>query len=341
MSGDIAEGWRGSTLTAEVQHRPGFDLASIPPNAKVAANITTGGSAIRHFTGYVPPAERRKADPHVTRSTVSAADMIEARLRRKCMHYHCSYGGWPVDDAFEAMLNRGGVASANISVAADVSAAVMGSLYYLPMGSMQGQRNLQFSPDGDLVQALDQLTAVRGLDWGVNQNGVCFIRHPVSHTAGSYDYTLADDSANVEDIIRTFRATWTVTDFANLLIVMVGQGADAAAKVLIDEDSMSDSSASNFVGDVWSRFVALPDGDHVAEIANRLWEEIAYWHHLVQWTMEDRPEWMPDHEIRLQVDDLEITENSIVRITKKSWEAQEGTTGRYSQTLDAKVVEAA
>jgi len=351
-SGQVGENWRGSSVTATLQNLPGNDLNFAKSNSKVIVNVQATGAPVTLFTGYVTPPEQEMrpgarlgaTSSAKTVAKLSAQDIIEARLAKKQMMFHCSYEGWTEGAAFAHILNRAGVPSALISIdAACVNVLNRDSTTTSPDGKQRGKRKFRFSPDCEVISALDSIAKANGRRWGVNAAGVVFLAPKLAHVTWGADpqtdpthHTLDYDSLVAEDLVDSFRSTLTVSDFRNFLLVMVGEGNDAAAKVITDTASMWTDTATNFVGDIWSRFVAFPDGSDLDAIAVALWDEIATWHHYVEWGMKDRPQIMPDHEVRMQVPTNLVADNAVFRVLSKSWQCQRD--GRYSQTLQSKFV---
>lgn len=342
-SGQVGARWRGSTMTSHHQALPGYTLNTVKPNSKVRAYVNTEGSDIVQFTGYVTPPQktmapgaRRSAGADIAKTfaTLEATDIIEARLGRKQLDFHCSYEGWTEGAAFSHILNRAGVPSALISV----NAACVSEL---PSGkTTKGTRKFRFSPDCEVVSALDTISKAYARRWGVDQNGVVFLAPAYTWTTGGTpDHVLDYDTTTGADIMSEFRSTRTLSEFRNWLTVMVGEGVDAAVKIIVDTSSMWTDTAVNFVGDVWQRFVSFPDGADANAIATTLWDEIARWHHYIEWTMHDRPTIMPDQSVQVQVPPDIILNNAIFRVLSKSWECNQDS-GRFSQTIQAVMVEA-
>jgi hypothetical protein len=396
LRGEVSEDWRGSTLVADIEAKPGETMPDVWPSAKLQGmvNVTDGAADSNYdltdaitgtkyslqFTGYVvPPEKARVGDRAVgkARATLHAADIIEARLRDNAVGPICSFEGngtatgWDILSAFVYMLNCAGVPGSPtagttdglISIDAAITAAAMGDGYYLPRGTARGSRKLDFRPDTDWVSAIDEVVGVcgmptglvdgdgipnatlpgglvktrRGLQWGVGQDGIVFLRPAYEHTVGEYDFTVDDDTATVENMALEFRHSRSLRDFRNMLQVMVGEGIDAVTKIIADEASWSDSTSARFVGHVRRAFAGYPDGSDVDSIAQQLWDGMYNWSSTVALTMTDRPWIMPGWELRMQVSGVEVDTNSIYVVTSKSWASQEN--GRYVQTLQAVEVE--
>lgn len=355
-SGQVGESWRGSSVTATLQNVPGVDLNFAKPNSKVIVNVQATGAPITLFTGYVAPPEQEMLPGARVGYTsnakmvakLSAQDIIEARLAKKQMIFHCSYEGWTEGAAFTQVCNRNGVPDSLIYIHPACTAILnRASTPTAHDGKLRGTRKFKFSPDCEVIAALDTIAKANGRRWGATQTeatvlghvilpGSLFLMPRLAHTAGAFDYTLDYDTLVADDLVDAFRSTLTVSDFRNLLVVMVGEGNDAAAKIIADTASMMTSTAVNFVGDIWSRFVAFPDGSDLDTIAVALWDEIALWHHYVEWGMKDCPWIMPDHEVRMQVPTNIVAANAVFRVLSKSWACQRD--GRFSQTLQSKFV---
>jgi hypothetical protein len=344
ISGKVTRSYQGASCEIEYEALPGYVLNEMRPNAKVAVGIggqPVGGGATSyttHFTGYALPPRKTRAKGKGAGSVV-CEDMATARLAKKQMGWHCSYGGWPLDEWFEHVLNRAGVPSALISVDAAVSYASMGALFYLPQGTRKGQSKLTPNPDQDVPSHLTQICALRDLRWGVTTGGVVFLAPRVAHVAGHYDYAISD--ADPVNVIFEFRHERSIGEFRNLLQVMVGEGVEAAAQVMVDEYSWSDPSSARFIGDLWSRYIGASQADDLGSVVNRAWDDLTRNDSIIQWRELDRPGIWPNHEVAVTVDaGMNITAGSIYLVTAKDYNVASAD-WRYRQTLDAELVEAA
>lgn len=309
MSGNIGEDYKGSTLTATAEADPGVALATIAADSKVKAQVNTtngdthlnydsGGYFSTQFVGYLtaPSKEKPPGPSGNMTAEITAADLIEARLRTMQMGYQCSFEGterdgvgWTVGGAFKYLLNAAGVPDSCIYIAPSITNL------QLPYSTLPGKRLLKFAPDTDFAQALDEIVGSvgipsttrpgywRGLQWGVNpvgtfipnlldtgwprtpadpldRNRVVFLLPAYEHRPTLYDYTLDTFTTTPEDLIANFRAERSVDDFCNLLVAMQGQGADADSKVFFDERSWSDDSYARFIGRLKMRFETFSDG---------------------------------------------------------------------------------
>lgn len=330
-----------------------------------------------HFYGFtVPPEkERRGGEPGWVDGSFEAEDIITARLDKKQMLWTPSFegngtaAGWNVASAFTYLLRNAGasgVADAALDINTAVAALTMGDQYYLGSATQKGFRKLQFRPDTSLVSALDDIVTSRTipsaatagkripLRWGVDYNGKLFLGRSYEHQSGLYlrhnterNYATPPTSdgqvldaytATPESWVQTFRSTRSVNDFRNLIYVLVGEGLDAAMKVLIDETSFSTAAARTFVGDLWTHFEAYPDGDDLHSLATGLWDQLVRWNWTVSFTLDDSPNLYPDDEVYVTgLTDLEIADGSIFKVQEKQWSVNEA--GRYSQTVDCVMVE--
>ena len=339
-----------------------------------------GSTYARQFSGYITPPskERRGGVPGVT-GEFAAEDMVTARLEKKHVLWQSSFGGngyttgatpegnpWSVADAVNHLRLCAGVPDALYAVHASVNALNLGADYYMPCGSMKGEAPLSFRPDTTYAAALDvivngrtapgQVAARRKpMRWGVNENGILFLSGAYEHYAGRYllrttertgtptsdGWVFDADTATVENWPLQFRSTRSLADFRNLLWLMVGEGRDAAATVLVDEESLSEATSYKFIGDLWSHFEHRPEltsSDHIADIAQKLWEDMVRQNWIIRVTLDHHPEIMPDDECYVTgCSDVEIANGSIFKVTAKDW----ALTGnlRYTQTVEAVLVE--
>jgi hypothetical protein len=336
VRGHVDKRYQGASCEIEYGCLPGETLNEIRPNAKVIVSSgASGGGWYKHFTGYALPPHKQRAAA-LNRGSVICEDMATARLARKQLGWHCSYAGWPIPDWFECILNRAGVDSSLIDISADISVALMGALYYLPLGNYRGARKLSYSPDTTVPSALDQGCVLRDLQWGVGRDGVVTLIPRVVHVAGVHDAHVED--TDLTNIIHDFRHSRTNQEFRNLLQVMIGEGVDAAAYVMCDVASWSTTANARFIGDLWCKYVALRDGDDLTSICNRLWDELVFANSLISWREMDRPDLWPNNEVMVEVDaGMNIVAGSIYRITDKRWSWSED--GRYRQDLEGELVE--
>lgn len=333
ISGHLDDRWRGATVEGTIRAAPGVTLATNKPNTKVAARLSgdAGASWTTMFTGYsVPPGKAKSEGVQAVVAEIQCVDIIGARLQHKQMGEHCSYEAWVEKDAWEYILTRAGVPAALQNIDATFTGL-------LPTSKQKGARKLRFTADTGVISALDTLAEVRGRRWGVGYDGVVFVGEPLTHTAADYDFTVDEDTATLEDVVNTFSSEQALADFANLLRVMVAEGADAAAKQYINYASITDATAADFIGDIWEKYSYYPDGDDVSIIGDKLWAEVAQFQQAIRFEMTDHPEYLPDMYVQVDFSNVDIVTNSIFRVTDKSWSENDG---RYRQTLEAVLVEA-
>jgi hypothetical protein len=320
----------------------------------------------RLFTGYATPPEKGRTgdDPFRVFGTLQAEGIIEARLRKHKLLWQCSFEGWPLIEAFHYLLHCAGVDDTLISVDDRIALLAVGDLpITIPFGAQKCARRFAFSPDTDTVSALDTLVGScgiasiaypgekQGLQWGVNEQGVVCLAPCYEHLLGYYykrgtardgsasdGWTLTDVPADDAYMASDIKAHRCPADFANFLVVMTGQGVEAAVRYLVDEASWSvpptpgdSTTARRFIADVWARFETFPDGADIDAVANEIKRQVRYWEWMVEWEMDDCPWILPDDEVRLQVTGIDVPTNSVYRVVNKSWSC--GTDGRYSQTL--------
>lgn len=372
LSGETRLDYKGSTMKALITCAPGEELATIGANCGVRGlvNVHDGETSEQYnfpvtgtpyftqmFSGYAEAPSKIKP-PGVAgniRAEVTASDIISSRLRKKCIDYQCSFegntygNGWTVQSAFQYLLNSAGVPNSLISINAAMP------IVNMPISQNPGKRLFKFQPDADYAQVIDTVVkagwcwsvanpgAKRGMVWGVNPAGVVFL-DVAREWDGTIDYTLDANSAVPEDMVMNFRSSKSLSEFKNILTVMAGEGEDAVARMLYDEGSWSDASASNFIGDIWKEFKSYPDGTDINAITNEIWERIARWNNFIQWETDDNPWLMPNNMVAVypqglssgaypDMKGLEIPAGSVYEIISKSWLSKAG--GRFSQTLQA------
>jgi hypothetical protein len=190
------------------------------------------------------------------------------------------------------------------------------------------------------------------LRWGVDYNDDVFMGLQLEHKPGLYlqgstqraTATVSDSlaidayTATAENHVFQFRSTRSVAEFRNLIYLIVGEGLDAAAKVLIDGTSFTDSAARRFIGDLWMHLEQVPDGTSLQGLSTSLWDELVRWHWTCSITMDDRPGLYPDDEVYLTgFEDTEIPDGSIYKVLQKDWQINEA--GRYTHTVTCEMVE--
>ncbi len=338
ISGELNSKWRGATLEATVKARTGKTIPAFKGNSKLVAKVTLDPSdaAIWYtlFTGYLTPQERFEEAGALgkVQHTLHATDWLESRGKHKVMYWHSSYEGWPIRDAFEYILNRAGVPASLISV----DDSVTGNL---PLTNPQGDRGLQFRPDESVVSALDKIAQVCGLRWGVKQDGTIFLGPQYAHVAGHYDFTL-DDTTTEASHFKSFRHVRGTDDYFNVLAALVGEGFTSAGRIYMDTGSIGTEADENFIGDDWWRFEGNPEADSLDLAMTRLWASRAEGAHLIYFRLTDHPELLPDQEVRVRVTNSGVTQNSIFRITRKSWSLTDPLgAARFEQELEAVKVE--
>ena len=363
LSGRISDTWRGSTCRAIYRSLTPGDIQVVAPNSKVTAavNLTDGAEAnTTMFVGYTgAPSKAREAGPNWVEGELECADYIEARLSHKPMSWHCSYSGWPIADAFRQILSQAGVPSALISVDALCEGIT------IPEPTMLGERRWHFSPESDVIGALDSLVASvgiastaytapekRGMTWGVNQAGLVRLAPAYEHVAGTYlkgsaarDSTDPDDvgwpitegDVDIEDmIVPPVMTSRDLSQFANMLTLMAGSGVDAQARMYYDAASWSTPGSAAFIGDIWARFESAPDGGDLDAIFWPMWRSLYAGHRHISFSMHDRPTILPEDELYLTINHVDITAGTIARVLSKDWSISGFT---YTQRIEAVIVE--
>ena len=352
MSGRTTDKWQGATMRATFEATPGHSILQLKANCKVQGTVSLDQGVTDHimFTGYAQPLQKERipGPTGLVRATMEAADLWGSRLDKKIAYEHCSYEDWKVDEAFQYMMNRFGVADSLLDIEAWITEANMGSAYFLPASPTGGDRRLKFENDTPARRMLEEtFERTRNMQVGVNVSGRPFLRRFPGHTPGHYDFTLDDDTLTLDDTLLTFRSCRNYEQFHNVLLLMVGQGDNLMVKLLFDWASINTSTASNFTGDDWWRYETCPDGDQVEALALRLWMERDRLSRMIFWSNHRHPDWLPDHEVRVQVSSVDVTTDSVFKITAKDWSYKakgltEGSleeSGEYECAYEACIVE--
>lgn len=338
MSGECTDTWRGARLEARIEAAPGETLAEVSLNQEVAAAVTAdeGSNWTELFFGYVAEDPERSREDETGRETMrlTATDGIESRLSRRFMWGHPSYEYWPIDEAFEYILERAGVRGDQISVDSSLTGL------RLPLG-VGSERLLAFRNEERVETALDLIATVRGCEWGVDETGTYFLRPVSAHVAGAYDLAIDLDTSTAEDlVIAPFRHARDFGEFANMMAVTVGQGWNAAGGWFWDPDSIFEPTSPAYVGEDWWMVESFPDGDSVQRIYEALWarrlelSDVLYWHTL------GHADTMPGDEVQFTNAGCGITDGSIFRITRKAWRLVGGLeNGVYEAQYEGVLVE--
>lgn len=345
IGGELSDKWRSATLNARLQAKPGSALPAIPINsvARAEVSVDAGVTYHNHFSGRVAPPEIGKPPgARPSYADLSCGDDISVRFPKKKLYGYCSLEGWPVDEAFVYLLGRGAsVRTELIDIDPLVCPEEMGEDYFLPIGEPKGKRMLDFAMDMDLISALDTITKIRDLQWGQKQDGRYFLRVPLEHVPGAFDFTI-DKAAGGEDIILSLRDVRSLDDFVNVIVVMAGTGWDTTAKVICNWASIEDSADPAFSGDDWWHIETYHDSDNVHKMARRLEEQRMSLADVIYADLRDRPELMPDHEVEVQGffggSGVRVADGTIFHIAHKTWHC-DPEEGQYRQTLEGHVVE--
>ena len=322
-SGTLTDRRRGATMRASIEAKTGSELVELKPNGKVSAAVgleDEAGIAIMHrqFTGYLAPAEYDIRSPGRVRAEIEAADGIDTRLVHKRMLLKPSFAGWPVDEAFHYILNCSGIPDALMSTQADL-AARLGVYYHLPLSATSAEPVLKFTPDIGVIEALDTICRVRALEWGVNEDGVYFLRQPVVYEPGAEVWTLDADATADDDFVYSLQAAGSLDEFVNIVFVLTGSTWSARASWLWDSASVLDPTDSAYIGDDWWHVEVLPDADHPELIARHLWDRRQTLRRMLFFSNATRPDLMPGAFIKVQVEGIGVPAGSIFRIVKKDW----------------------
>ncbi len=342
-TGSLNDKWRGGTCEVRVEAKQGSALPTIQPNGKIALQVglketAAAATFYRQFSGYMVPPEYEKQGPQQVTALIRGADGIDARLQHKNMVWTPSFEGWPCDTMFSYILNGAGIPNSLISIDADVSLAAMGDKYYLPVGEPYGNLALKFKPNTGLISALDTIIESRDLEWGVNQNGIYFLRPRTVHVADYFDWLLDDDTLVEDDVVYSLRGVQNMDDFANVIYVLVGSGYEASGTLLWDFASITDATAKNFIGDDWWKIHISRDANDAAEMAARLWAERKTLAQMVYWTSRAHPELMPGQYVKVQATNVGIPTDTIFRITRKTWRCGAGGAD-FSQDFEGVIVQ--
>ncbi len=337
-SGTLTDRRRGATMRATIEADVGNQLPPLQPNSKVSASVglqDAEGVVVMHrqFTGYLAPAEHDMRSPGHIRAEIEAADGIDARLSHKRMLLKPSFGGWPIDEAFRHILNCSGIPDSLMSIPDDL-AARMGPYYCLPLSATSSEPLLKFTPDIGVIEALDTICRVRGLEWGVNEHGEYFLRQPIVYEPASEVFTLDADAIVEDDFVYSLQSAGSLDEFVNIVFVLAGSGWSTRATWLWDSASVLDPASAAYIGDDWWHVEVAPDADNPELLARHLWARRQRLRRVVFFSNSSRPDLMPDQFIKVQVDGIGVTSGSIFRIVKKDWRC--GADGNeFSQVFEA------
>ena len=330
LSGSLSSEWRGASLEVEYVAEVGSSAVEVPMNSEVMADVSVddGGSYIRQFAGYALPAGGQR-DGAILQGApqrrIYAADGIEARLPYHFMYAFCSLEAWPIDDAFEYILNRASVPASLIAVHPDINPANMGDGYYLPASGTPGERACKWRPDTLVAAALDDIVRLRQMldgtpiRWGVDQTGVYFLAPVPLYTGAPVDFVIDQSSIVPEEIIVSAEGSQGVDGYANVILGLTGSGADAGAQMLIDADSIDTIGSDRFVGEDRWALAYQPDADDPWPLVEGMYWNRQARRYGISWEMDDRPDLMPDMFVECQVAGIGLPWGSIFQIGRKTW----------------------
>jgi len=338
LRGRLTSQWRGAEIEAVVEALPEMNPDVFKRNAKIEADVRLddGDSWTLMFTGYITHIEREQEGGRMgTIVRLRASDGIDARLRHKLMVGYPSFDYWEVDAAFKYILNRCGIPDSMIEIDSDITNGTLGDFRNLPWWGYR-EPVLEFDPATSVVSAIDKMCELRDLEWGVGADGKYFLRPRQTHTAGYYDFEIDEADLDDDDQLEVFTVEKPTDDIFNVLMVQSGWGAQANAKTYMDTDSMSNSSAINYIGDDWWRFEREAGGDDIGKLAGKVWNERLSSSRRVRWHTQYYPAIAPGAYVKFTISDMDVPSGSIFKIYSKQWQL-EGL--RFSQTLEGVLVE--
>lgn len=340
-SGSCDGSWRGATMSAQLEAKPGSTMPEIGANQYVRCETSVDGGASYHtqFSGRVAPPQKHRQGVTPVQGQIDA-EGDDKRLERHPMYQHCCYEAWPLPSAFTEVLTRGGVPTSRIWFDPSITEDEMGPEFWLPRAEPGADRLFSYGDSATAPEALDDFAAARDLQWGWDHGTEkYFIRPYPTHTAGAYDYEFEAATDDDEKLIVQLRHMRTYEDFVNLVVAMAGSGWDATAAMLANWASMTDPTDPAFVGDDWLHIEHYEDEAIAHTMARRLYEQRGRLASIAYLDLQDMPELHPDHEIRLVATDLDIPDGAaIYQLERKNWNVEQGG-ARYRQTAECVLVE--
>jgi hypothetical protein len=319
-SGELSNRYRDSRVTVEVCAPPGYVPNIVKTNCHLLVQSTPDEvSYYNHFWGRVTGQERIREDPlgRVV-SRVEGADEWY-RFGKKRMAWHCSYAGWPVDEAVQYILERFGIPNSLVTVHADVSALGMGDLYYLPLDVYGGRDPLQFDDEATGDEALEIILGLRDLELQALTDGTLYLRPRPVYT-GTPDLLFDEDSMAGDELIIDARATSTPDEFINALLLVIGEGYTATSRLMWDTLSQSVNTSPDYIGDDWWYVQRVEDADELMPIARAIWARRYALSGTVYLHTGGNRQLMPGQYIRISnLTDLGLTADTDWEIKHKAW----------------------
>ncbi len=346
-SGRVDDSWRGATCELEMRFpydttSPYFtDSASAQQRVQWTGNelVTvdvewdtgsrTPGDAFStdtQFTGYICELnyDRDSDELGYMRMRLSCEDIVGARFSgKKKMINHICYAGVRSDVAFEHVFLRCGVKADYQDLTGLVDDE--GNIWFMPLGLSvfdYGARLFQFRANEEVVSALDVMAQSLGVVWGVDYDGICFVKPRPRYVAGTsaISFTLDDDTTTADDLLYNVTATRGHDQFRNYLAAIVGQGAEIETWFGRDpNDSHTATESSGFIGDDWWEVLTETDAGNAALIGQERLGELILRKLVVAWETPGKPDLWPDDFVKVQVDGLEVPADTVFRIIEKNW----------------------
>ena len=301
----------------------------------------TSADVATQFTGYT-----------TSRAMALPADRPErSRVELPCMdgfyrldkHFWVDLGnfeGFRWDECFHRVLHHCGIPDSMISCSSESSAD--DSL--VPMSRIGTPARFDFAEDTTVPDGLNQLVSSWGMVWGVDQNGTYFVRRPSTYSA--YAWTLDDDSLTETDVIYELRAESTFDalndgqPFVNYVFVRINRGGEEEIAWRWDHDptniyrSLSHHVSTNpyFIGDDWHHIFIGQDEASAEDLAARILQDRLRRQCTLNFTAPKKVQLWPDDYVRVQATGIGVVNNSIFKITSKSWRASSPPEGDGSFT---------
>lgn len=318
---------RGQTCSLVVQDPNG--TAPWKGNNKLTVSLgyhTSDGSApttAQKFLGYLVGYPRTRdfaARGQATMLELEFADPI-GRLERKYMVNRSAAQldtlyAWAGDVLYDSEVPASQL-TALVAVEGTANDPV------IPWGNPPGDLRFRFGSDVCVIDALDQVTASMGYEWGFCiETGLYFLQLPTVYS-GSPDYTLDDDAAARADAVWNLTHESSPQEFRNYLLIMSELGGQEWSVVWRDTNSHFTSGAANFIGQSWWDVLVETDTPQAGAAAWKRWSELIKRRSLVSWTMDGGALWPGDY-VRMQVARQGIATNSVYQVIEERGEVTGG-----------------
>jgi hypothetical protein len=339
---DLDQTGRGQTCQITLNDRSG--VLPWKGNEKITAKLgwnkdDGSGTTTQKFLGYVQRLPREGDDqkdnlgPNLS---IGVGDPIDARLSKKCMVCKSAAGGEDLPTWVYRILYDAGAPAAQLTAIY----AMIGTGPTIPLGQPKGDLRYKFSADVCVIDALDDVCAACGREWGWNaETGLYFLRVPVTYS-GTPDWTLDDDTATAADFVWNLTHESSPEEYRNVLYAISETLGEQWSMIYLDNESRITPTDPSYIGDDWWEVITETDAPDGTGKALKRWLELIKQHSLIGWTMRGRTDLGPGKFVKMQVTKMGVTTDAIYQIIHEHGEMTWGEADpKFSVTLTARIWE--